>query len=501
MAMTLLDALYIPLAVVTAPLWAFKKRAGWREKFGSVAGLPEKPATGSVARKPRILVHAVSVGEVSALRGLVPLLLPHAEVVISVTTDTGTARAKDLFAKDCAIVRYPLDFSWSVRRFLDAIKPDAVALVELEVWPQFVRACAARQVPTCIINGRLSERSFKGYRRVRGFFGGVLRNLAFAAVQDRAYGERFEVLGLPADKVLLTGTMKWDAVRVPEVEPPVTASVRESVAALVSTMKTRMQREGAGGDAVAMAPVVVSPARDRRVPLPRVEVAGSEDLARELGIDRSKPLVVAGSTAEDEEALLVASVPAGVQLLCAPRKPEHFEDAARAMGPGVIRRTQRPAGVGGGAAGASAGGGSGMFLLDTIGELRKAYALADVVVMGRSFGTQHGSDPIEPIALGKPTLIGPRFGDFQAIVEALTAPGANSAASAAIPHIPSATGLRVVSRAQLAGVLAELIGDAALREAMVRAGWACVRAHQGASARHAELLLALAVTRTRQFDV
>jgi 3-deoxy-D-manno-octulosonic-acid transferase len=402
------------------------------------------------------------------------------------------------------VVRYPLDFSWSVRRFLDAIKPDAVALVELEVWPQFVRACATRGIPTCIINGRLSERSFKGYRRIRGFFGGVLGNLAFAAVQDRAYGERFEALGLSADKVLLTGTMKWDAVRVPDLQPQAAASVRESVAALVSTMKTRMQREavgGVGGGGVSTAQVVAQAApmpsteRDRRAPLPRVEVPGSEDLARELGIDRSKPLVVAGSTAEDEEALLAASVPAGVQLLCAPRKPEHFEEAARAMGPGVIRRSQRPAGF-------AAGGGThspnaGMFLLDTIGELRKAYALADVVVMGRSFSTLHGSDPIEPIALGKPTLIGPRFGDFQAIVEALTAAGSNSAVGATIPPAPGAAGLRVVSRAQLAGALAELLGDTEMREAMVRAGWACVRAHQGASARHAELLLALAATRKR----
>jgi 3-deoxy-D-manno-octulosonic-acid transferase len=480
--MTLLDALYIPLAVVTAPFWAFKKRAGWREKFGNVVALPPKPA-GSGSGKPRILLHAVSVGEVSALRGLVPLLLPHAQVVISVTTDTGTARAKDLFAKDCTIVRYPLDFSWSVRKFLDRIQPDAVALVELEVWPQFVRACAARSIPTCIINGRLSARSFKGYRRIRGFFGGVLNRLAFAAVQDRAYGERFEALGMPSDKVLLTGTMKWDAVRVPDLQPQMTASVRESVAALVSTMRSRMQRDVAGGSsssgvAIASPPVSIPPQPAASVPLPRVDVPGSDDLARELGIDRSRPLVVAGSTAEDEEALLVASLPPGVQLLCAPRKPEHFDEAARAMGPNVIRRTQRPAGSGGLTGGPSAG----LFLLDTIGELRKAYALADVVVMGRSFGTLHGSDPIEPIALGKPTLIGPQFGDFQTIVEALTMPAAPDAA----------TGLRVVNRAELPGVLKALLGDLSQRERMIRAGWSCVRAHQGASARHAELLLALA---------
>jgi 3-deoxy-D-manno-octulosonic-acid transferase len=217
------------------------------------------------------------------------------------------------------------------------------------------------------------------------------------------------------------------------------------------------------------------------VPVARIDVAGSEELARDLGIDRARPLVVAGSTAEDEEALLLASLPAGVQLLCAPRKPEHFDEAARAMGAGVVRRTQRPAGSASGER-VAAGANAGLFLLDTIGELRKAYALADVVVMGRSFRRLHGSDPIEPVALGKPTLIGPRFGDFQTTVEALTTPASAD----------EVTGLRVVSRAELAGVLKELLGDAGQRERMIRAGWACVRAHQGASARHADLVLALA---------
>jgi 3-deoxy-D-manno-octulosonic-acid transferase len=296
-----------------------------------------------------------------------------------------------------------------VRGFLDRIAPDVVALVELEIWPQFVDACADRGIPICIINGRLSARSFKGYQKIAGFFGKRLRKLAFAAVQDADYAQRFEALGLPADKCLIVGTMKWDG------------------AGLVD------------------------------------DVPGAAELAQQLGIDRSKPLIVAGSTAEDEEALLVSAKPPGVQLLCAPRKPEHFEVAARAM-PDCVRRSN--------VAGDPA---KGLFLLDTIGELRKAYSLADVVVVGRSFGSLYGSDPIEPIALGKPTVIGPATSDFAQNVRDLVGSG----------------GLLQVSREQLGDTLSQLLADPARRRAVAEAGRGVIRERQGASARHAELILTL----------
>ena len=391
-----------------SPAWAGKKRAGWGERFGKGEALAAK-AVG----KPRILLHAVSVGEVSALRSLVPRLTPHAEVVISVTTDTGTARAMELFGSACRIVRYPLDFSWSVGRFLDRVAPDAVALVELEIWPQFVGACERRGIPVCVINGRLSERSARGYARIRGMFSRSLARLEFAAVQDGAYAERFERLGLDKNKCLLTGSMKWDAAAIED------------------------------------------------------GVKGAEELAREMGIDRGRPLIVGGSTAEDEEEMLHRVCPAGVQLLCAPRKPEHFEEAARAL-PGCVRRS-KPGGD----------PKAGRFLLDTIGELRKAYALAEVVVLGRSFGSLFGSDPVEPVALGKATVIGSRHGDFESTVRALRESG----------------GLVVVGREALAGELSALVADGSRRERVAAAGRECIRGMQGASERHAELLLSLVASR------
>ena len=408
--MNSLDALYALGAVALAPVWARKARGGWRERFGHLGTLP--PAT-----KPRLLLHAVSVGEVNTLRSLVPMLAERLDVVVSAGTDTGLARARTLFAEPGAarVVRYPLDFSASVRRFLEAVRPAAVGLVELELWPNFVAECGRRGIPVGVINGRLSERSFRGYRRVRPFIGRSFAALRFAAVQDEAYAERFRAMGVPPDRVIITDSMKWDSV------PSDTA------------------------------------------------VAGADELAAALGIDRARPLIVAGSTAQGEEALLHAACPPGVQLLCAPRKPERFDEAARDL-PGCVRRTARRAGRG-------PANPSARFLLDTLGELRAAYALADIVVIGRSFGRLYGSDPIEPAALAKPVLIGPAHRDFESPVAALRAAG----------------GLLVVPREGLPAVLAELLADAPRRERMGQAARECVERHRGATARHAALLHDLAV--------
>ncbi|QYU67633.1 FtsX-like permease family protein [Leptolyngbya sp. 15MV] len=228
--MNALDALYLPLAIATAPLWARKQRRDWPERLGRIDPVPSAQPP-----RPRLLLHAVSVGETNAIRELVPLLAPHVHPIVSVGTDTGIARARELFDPPAGsgrprladVVRYPLDFSWSVARFLDATRPDAVALVELELWPNFVRACEQRGIPIAIINGRLSERSFKGYRRLRWFFRPSFGRLTFAAVQDETYAKRFREMGLPADRCLVTGSMKWDTARIEDDAPGSAALARE----------------------------------------------------------------------------------------------------------------------------------------------------------------------------------------------------------------------------------------------------------------------------------
>lgn len=402
--MNLLDVIYGLVVAGTAPWWARKKRQGWRERFGHVEPL-------SVSQeRPRVLVHAVSVGEVSALRPLVPMLRDKYDVAISVSTDTGIARARELFGSTCRVVRFPLDFSCSVERFLDAVRPHAVAMVELEVWPNFVAACSRRGIPVGVINGRLSARSFRGYRKIRPLLRRTFGRLALVGAQDEAYRERFVAMGVPGERCRVTGSMKWDAVD--------------------------LSKAGGGASEKAKA------------------------IGEAMGLDRERLLIVAGSTAEGEEQLLHKACPPGVQLLCAPRHPQRFDQAAAAL-PGCVRRSS-----------GQRGEAADRFLLDTIGELSAVYELADVVVIGRTFAPLRGSDPTEPVAFGKPTVVGPSMENFESIAATLEAGG----------------GIVRTTAADLSGVLRRLVEDPQEREAVAKRGVECVRRQQGAARRTLELV-------------
>jgi 3-deoxy-D-manno-octulosonic-acid transferase len=406
----LVDGAYVAAAVLGSPVWLWrfgrtgKLRTDWAGRFGRAAIGP-KAGT-------RVLLHAVSVGEINAIRLLVDELkarAPEVEIAVSATTDTGFRRATELFAKTCRVVRFPFDASWMVERFLNAVQADAVGLVELEVWPNFTAACERRRVPVAVINGRLSARSFRRYGLVRPLLRPMFRRLAHAAMQTQAYADRIVAMGCGRERVSVTGTMKWDTAEIAD------------------------------------------------------HVAGADELAEAMGIDRSRPLVVAGSTAPQEHALLRDAVGPGVQLLCAPRKPEWFNDAAATLD-GCARRSKR-----------ERGSATGRFLLDTIGELRQAYALADVVVVGRTFVDLHGSDMIEPVALGKPVIVGPDTANFQDSVDALMAGG----------------GLMRVNASDLREAIGSLLAQPERRRELAEKGRNVVRAHQGATARHARLLLEL----------
>ena len=408
----LADVIYLVVLIVLSPVllprmaWRGKLRTDWAGRFGHVPPLTKT--------RTRILLHAVSVGEVNAIRTLVDVLDQRGlDIVVSVTTDTGIARAESLFGDRHQVVRYPYDFSWVVSRFLRRIEPDVIALVELEIWPNMVATCQRRRIPVCVINGRLSHRSFRRYRLVRWMVRPSFGRLAVSGVQSEAYAEHFRALG--ASPVLVTDSMKWDNAVTEEVVP------------------------------------------------------GATELAEELGIDQDIPLVVAGSTGPNEPALLHQAVPSDVQLLCAPRRPEWFDAAARAM-PGCIRRTvvtekRLP----------EKSKATRRFLLDTIGELRQAYALADIVVVGRSFGNLFGSDVTEPIGLGKPTIVGPAVSDFTEMVTVLVKGG----------------GLIQILASELAVQIKKMLDNPAYATEIGKRGRAVIRSRQGAALRHARLLQAL----------
>ncbi len=373
-------------------------RTGLRDRSGRVGNL-ERRAAG-----PRILVHGVSVGETHALEPFVDALAASPlvpDVVVSASTATGFERAVRIHAGRREVVRFSLDFTWMAGRFLDAVRPELVVLGELELWPSFLAACARRGIPVCVVNGRLSEHSYRGYRRWRPFARRMFRQLAWVSAQTKVYRDRFVRLGVPADRVVVGGSLKWDAA---------------------------LKEPNAGE---------------------------TEALAAALGIDRNRPLIVAGSTGPGEEAVLLRGLPEGWQLLLAPRRPERWDEVA-GMVPGMRRRSGG-GGMGEYDQGMRVGGqdmredgqsirvggkeirGDGrrmrdqetrrtgepasVFLLDTIGELPAAYRLADAVFVGRSLVPMGGSNPLEPVALGKPAVIGPHHENFAGVVAELVAAG------------------------------------------------------------------------------
>jgi 3-deoxy-D-manno-octulosonic-acid transferase len=196
------------------------------------------------------------------------------------------------------------------------------------------------------------------------------------------------------------------------------------------------------------------------------DIAGADALAQAMGLDRAKPIIVAGSTAPGEDQLLIDDCPHEAQLVLVPRKPEWFDAAAR-IAPGIVRRSAHPDGT------VRPLDDQRLFLLDTMGELQKAYALADVAIVGRSFLGLYGSDVMEPAALGKPTIIGPFHADFADTVAALQA----------------ADGLIVTD--QPGRVAGELLADPQRARELADHARQAIRGRQGATARHAAMLQAL----------
>jgi len=404
----LVDTVLLLAAAVSAPLWLprmvvrGRHRTDWRGRFGRQAVLSSPPPGG------RVLLHAVSVGEVGSIRGLVNELerVPNLDVVIASTTDTGVARAEALFGERYTVVRWPLDFSAAVRRFLAAVQPTVLGLVELEVWPNMTAECKRRGVATVVVSGRLSARSHRRYRWIRPLVRGMFKRLAAVGAQHQDAADRFVDLGVPRDRVEVTGSMKWDSVS---------------------------------------------------------EACDGASLAEAMGIDPDRLLIVGGSTAPGEPALLRSACPDTAQLLVAPRRPEWWDQAAEDLSP-CSRRTSGEAQA------------SDRFLLDTIGDLSEAYGQADIVVVGRSFGTLHGSDPIEPVARGAATIIGPAVSDFEDVVQALVEGG----------------GLIQCEAGELPDVITRLAADADARAAQVAAGREVINSQRGATKRAADTLSRLA---------
>ncbi len=362
----LYDLVYLAVLVVLSPFLLYKvvtspkHRAGLVQRLGL---LPRWPWNG-----PRIWIHGVSVGEVLAAKSLVTVLereLPEHEIVISTTTKTGQEVARKHYPGK-RVFYYPLDFSWSTRRVLRRVAPEAVILMELEIWPNFLLSTSVTEVPVLLVNGRISKRSFRRYGVLQRVIPEPMDRILVYCVQTRTYAERFARLGVKPDRVHVTGTMKFD------------------------TINTEC------GDAL------------------RRQVAG------ELRLSPGDRVLFGGSTHPSEEETLYSifeelrrEIPE-FRLVLVPRHPERLADVEarlRRLGAAVVRKTRLPED--------GARGDRPVVLVDTMGELARLYAAADIVFVGGSLIPHGGQNMIEPAGLGRAVLFGPHIQNFQESVDIL----------------------------------------------------------------------------------
>jgi 3-deoxy-D-manno-octulosonic-acid transferase len=317
-----------------------------------------------------IWIHAVSVGEVLAARPLVPALrerFPGHRLFLSTTTLTGNEVAKKSVRGLDGLFFAPFDFPHAVRRALEVVNPSLLVLVETELWPNLIHEASRRGARVALVNGRISPRSFRRYRRMRRFLARMLSEVDLFLMQGEAHAERIREMSAPPERVRVTGNLKFDAVEAGR--PP-------------------------------------------------------ERLVRLLHGGSPRPLWVAGSTVPGEEELVLAAfhrvrerVP-HARLMLAPRHPERF-----ALVPGLVEsagfRCLRRS-----ALDPAAWSDGEVLLLDTLGELAQVYSLASVVFVGGSLMPSGGHNILEPAVAGKPVVVGPHMENFQEIAETFRAASA-----------------------------------------------------------------------------
>jgi 3-deoxy-D-manno-octulosonic-acid transferase len=304
----------------------------------------------------------------AALARLLRARHPEIPLLVSTTTETGRGVAEQRIPAD-RFLFFPLDFGWAVRRALARLQPRLVLLTETELWPNFLAACAAHGVPVVLINGRISPRSFPRYRRVRRWFERVLGHVRLFCMQSAEDAQRIIALGAPADRVRVTGNLKYDLPALDGVTEP--SALRET-----------------------------------------------------LGLQPEIRLIVAGSIHRGEdgpvlEAFRAAASSRALCLLIAPRHPERLDEVERAIktaGIPCVRRSRLPE---------QPPRGGGAILLDTMGELARLYAAAAVVFVGGSLIPHGGQNILEPAAHGRAVIHGPHMGNFAEMRDLFRAAGAS----------------------------------------------------------------------------
>lgn len=468
----LLNLVYVVLIALLSPVLAYraarqgKYRAGWQEKLWG-RGAPRRSSG------PCLWLHAVSVGEVLLLKSIIPPLKarrPDVEIWISTTTSTGHMVAREKFP-DCPVLYFPLDFTWAVQRAIHRVRPDAIGLVELELWPSFIRAAARRGIPLVLINGRIGDRSFRGYRRIRCLMRSILRHFTVLAVQTPVYARRLIDLGAAPEQVVVTGSVKFDGV----ASGPDERARNELREAFGLRPSDRLMIAGSTHPPEEQTVLECyrrlrgSWPQLRLLLAPRHEQRFDEvaRLIRSAGLHllrRSATVEHNGRPFRTRSTVAAHPVPFGTAnhpnlIECDEGRPANrlSREAAAAASPGVERIDDAP-----------------VILLDTLGELSACWGLAEVAFVGGSLSQRGGQNLLEPGAQGAAVVVGPNTWNFAHAVELLRAAG----------------GVAVVRDVdELTATVSRLLADPDLARQMGAAARAVIAGQQGASARTVELLL------------
>ena len=420
----LYSALLALFLLITVPYWVLqmlrhgKYRAGLRQRLGAVP-----PHLKASAGKPSIWLHAVSVGEVVAASGVVEALrqkFPSHRLFVSTTTSTGQKLAAKRFGED-NVFYFPLDFAFAIRPYLEGLCPELVVVAETEFWPNFLRLARQSGARIAVINSRISDRSFPGYKRLSFWIPKVLANIDLFLAQTDEDRRRLLEIGAPETRVSVAGNLKFD---VAPPKPP----------AIVSSLHASLSQSG--------------------------------------------PVLVCGSTLEDEEGPLLsafrnilANHPQTVMIL-APRHPERFAEVAalvEGLGFHLVRRSLW--------SGEPLAG--SVFLVDTIGELAALYSLATIAFVGGSLVPRGGHNILEPALYGVPIVTGNHYENFREIVN----------------FFFSQAAVRIVGLAELPLVFMELIENPAERKKLGNNALAALERQRGATEKTISALVQLMAER------
>jgi len=426
MANLLYNILLSAAALFLIPFFLVKIIAAgkYRKSIGPKLGFIPDRVFGGMTGSPRIWIHAVSVGEVTAAAPIISSLrefYPEACIVLSTSTETGQEMARRLVAEATSHIYYPLDIPSVVRKVMDRVRPDIFVPVETEIWPNFIRACRERKIPVVMVNGRISPRSFRRYRKTKFFWGPIMNVIDTTGVISAIDASRLEILGVEPSKIHVMGNAKYDSLAA------------------------------------------------------RADESLHGDIAARLDIPPGARVFVAGSTHEGEDDVVLKTYRGLVDrypdmlMIIVPRHPERG-DAVLSLAHGAgfhdcvtmsaIRSGERRAG-------------RRIVIVDVIGELFRVYSLATAVFCGGSLVSRGGQNILEPAAWGKVVLYGPSMEDFTDERERLEEAGG---------------GITVRNGGQLLGEILRLMEDPEALRGRGEAGRAIVTSNGGAARRYAELI-------------